>query len=236
MEKRAMFLALFLTLSLPGAAELRTAGFHSLEDGQEIDQSPDTLKKRQKSFDIVWRTVKDKLFDPTLRGVDWNAVRARYEPRLKEVRTDEEFNRLLNQMLYELHLTHLEILSAHRLQRDAEAKGDIGIDLRVIDGRAVITSVGKGSSAESGGLAPGFVVTQIDGMSLDQFLDRETDLSWFPSYRIGEAIGEMIYRTRGPIGSTLQIRYLDRDNKEGTITVVREKRRAELTDRGMGHD
>ncbi|HEX8090254.1 MAG TPA: hypothetical protein VF762_15455, partial [Blastocatellia bacterium] len=32
---------------------------------------------RQETFDVVWRTVKEKHFDPTLGGVDWDKVRER---------------------------------------------------------------------------------------------------------------------------------------------------------------
>ena len=43
-----------------------------------------------KSFDIVWSTVKEKHFDPTFGGVDWDAARRKYEPRLSKVKKDGE--------------------------------------------------------------------------------------------------------------------------------------------------
>ncbi|MCI0392709.1 MAG: hypothetical protein MOB07_28590, partial [Acidobacteria bacterium] len=30
---------------------------------------------RQQTFDIVWRTVKEKHFDPAMGGVDWDKAR-----------------------------------------------------------------------------------------------------------------------------------------------------------------
>lgn len=42
---------------------------------------------RRQSFDIVWRMVKEKHFDPTIGGVDWDAARRKYEPRLSRVGT-----------------------------------------------------------------------------------------------------------------------------------------------------
>ena len=38
-----------------------------------VAQAPQTV--RQESFDKVWRTVKEKHFDPTFGGVDWDKVR-----------------------------------------------------------------------------------------------------------------------------------------------------------------
>ena len=36
------------------------------------------------TFDAVWSTVKKSFYDPDLHGVDWEAVRARYEPMLED--------------------------------------------------------------------------------------------------------------------------------------------------------
>jgi hypothetical protein len=33
-----------------------------------------------KTFDVVWKTVNEKYFDPTFGGVDWMAIRERYAP------------------------------------------------------------------------------------------------------------------------------------------------------------
>jgi carboxyl-terminal processing protease len=32
------------------------------------------------TFDDVWRTVRDRFYDPQLHGLDWSAVRKRYLP------------------------------------------------------------------------------------------------------------------------------------------------------------
>ena len=35
---------------------------------------------RQQTFDMVWRTVNEKHFDPTFGGVNWEQVRVKYAP------------------------------------------------------------------------------------------------------------------------------------------------------------
>src|SRR3954451_17720383 len=35
---------------------------------------------RRSIFDAAWTTVRDKHYDKNLGGVDWNALRAKYEP------------------------------------------------------------------------------------------------------------------------------------------------------------
>ena len=53
---------------------------------------------RRQSFDIVWRTVKEKHFDPTFGGVDWDGVRRKYEPRVAKVKKDGELYALLHSL------------------------------------------------------------------------------------------------------------------------------------------
>ena len=74
-----------------------------------------TPPQRLKTFDAVWKTVRDKYFDPTLGGVDWATVRQRYEPRLATVTTDAEFADLLDQMLDEIPVSHLNVLRLNAL-------------------------------------------------------------------------------------------------------------------------
>src|SRR5215212_2873645 len=53
---------------------------------------------RQETFDIVWRIVKEKHFDPAFGGVDWDKVRERYAPRVAELKSDAELYILLQKM------------------------------------------------------------------------------------------------------------------------------------------
>src|SRR5262245_56743245 len=59
----------------------------------------------QKTFDVVWKTVNDKYFDPQFGGVNWASVRKEYEPRIATVRSDVEFRELLGQMLNQIKIS-----------------------------------------------------------------------------------------------------------------------------------
>src|SRR5688500_129530 len=61
---------------------------------------------RQKTFEVVWKTVNDKSFDPRFGGVDWAAVRQRYAPQVAGVRNDRELYDLLGRMLKEIPVSH----------------------------------------------------------------------------------------------------------------------------------
>jgi sarcosine oxidase subunit alpha len=64
---------------------------------------------RRSILDAAWRTVRDKHFDKTLGGIDWNAVRAKYEPLAIAAPSEAAFYRVLNQMIGELGQSHMMI-------------------------------------------------------------------------------------------------------------------------------
>ena len=73
---------------------------------------------RQETFDIVWRTVKEKHFDPTLGGLDWEKVREQYAPRAAAAKSNNEFYDVLRQMLGELHQSHFNIIPPEAIAED----------------------------------------------------------------------------------------------------------------------
>ena len=58
-------------------------------------------------FETVWQTVNDRYFDPSFGGLDWAEVHDRYKPLIAAAESDEEFYKLLNQMLFELNVSHV---------------------------------------------------------------------------------------------------------------------------------
>jgi C-terminal peptidase prc len=65
---------------------------------------------RKAILDAAWRTVRDKHYDKTLSGLDWNAVRAKYEPLALGAPSDAAFYRVANQMIGELGQSHMLIV------------------------------------------------------------------------------------------------------------------------------
>ena len=71
---------------------------------------PSDSQKRQESFEIVWKTVNERFYDPTFGGVDWKKVRERYAPLVAASTSDEQLHQLLQQMIGELHQSHFVII------------------------------------------------------------------------------------------------------------------------------
>lgn len=111
----------------------------------------DPAGERAHLFDHVWRQTKQKFYDPNLHGVDWDAYRAAYEPKLDGVRTQRDLAILLSEMLGELNGSH----TGARYRPDSP------------DGAARTASLGVFFDQEFDG--PGFRIAEImEGGPLDK--------------------------------------------------------------------
>jgi carboxyl-terminal processing protease len=192
-------------------------------------------------LDAAWRTVRDKHYDKTLGGLDWNAVRARYEPLALAAPSEAAFYRALNQMIGELGQSHMMITGPGSEDEDdveelaapgesassgpaapsSGAIGDPGLTVRVIDGRPTITAVRPHSAAERAGLETGFIVTHIAGRELKATTDSARAMrpveERFAIRRLA------LRRLLGFAGTRVTVRYLDNADKPGQAVLVRDE-------------
>jgi carboxyl-terminal processing protease len=200
--------------------------------------------QRRAILDAVWKTVRDKHYDPTLGGLDWNATRARYEPLALGAPSEAAFYRVLNQMIGELGQSHMMVTGPGAEDADdiedlappgegpampsgpkpaPGAIGDPGITVRIIEGRPTVTRVRDGSSADRAGLRPGFIVTEIAGRPLGSPRDSARPLR--PVEERFELRRAATRRLMGAPGTRVSITYLDDKEKPGKVVLVREEPR-----------
>jgi Tol biopolymer transport system component len=60
-------------------------------------------------FQQAWGYLRDHFYDSNFHGVDWNAVRDTYTPRIRGARTPDEMRRVIQLMIGELNASHLGI-------------------------------------------------------------------------------------------------------------------------------
>lgn len=104
---------------------------------------------------------------------------------------------------------------------DGDGNGDTGIDLRVLKGRAVVSSVRDESPAALSGVKTGWILSEIRGRNVDTMLDQ-----------LREAIGEkdmgihavaMIHdRLQGREGSSIDLTFIDGTDREVELEINRE--------------
>lgn len=74
-----------------------------------IQASEVPVAKYHMLFEAAWNGVNLYYFDPALKGLDWNAVQARYAPLVRAARNDGEIIVILRKMLRELKSSHTEL-------------------------------------------------------------------------------------------------------------------------------
>ena len=196
------------------------------------------LNKR--SFETVWRTVNEKHFDSSFGGLDWKAIHDRYEPQIAAAETDSEFYEIVNNMLFELNLSHLLVASQEDLKvfmPTLFAKGSLGVDVRLINGATVVTSAKPGSPAAKAGLRPGFVIQGIDGLTMEEIIS-QAEKKLIPPFnsqnRRNNITLQILGRIYGPPGTTVSIAYLDGEGKNQERTIERKSRgRGEVISEAM---
>jgi len=159
-------------------------------------------KEYLSTFEIVWKKVNETYFDQTFGGLNWKDIHDRYQPQITAAKKDEEFYRLINKMLWELKVSHAYLVppgSWALFEPLVFAEGSAGIDIRLLNGEAVITSVKPESPAHKAGLCPGYVIQAIDDISVEQIV-QEAELIMPPPFnsrgriaRVTKAILSRIY-------------------------------------------
>lgn len=191
----------------------------------------------QQIFETVWDTVNQTYFDPDFGGLDWNAIHAQYEPLILTVEDADTFYQFLNQMLWELKASHAAVGPAEAwpsVEPLVWGAGKIGIDLRLLDGQAVITRLEAGSSADEAGLHLGYIIQSIEGIPVEQIIaDAQEHLS--PPYneqgRINILTNRLLGLIYGDPGTCVTLTYLDENDERhaGCIERVQRSRAVSMT-------
>lgn len=118
---------------------------------------------RQK-FDEAARLMGEHFYHPTMKGLDWDAVTARYAELATHARTDAEFDFVANRLLGELNASHLGIRSHRAGGRTVLPQGRIGARVSSTPTGLRIDEIMPESPAETAKtpLKVGDIITAID--------------------------------------------------------------------------
>ncbi len=183
-----------------------------------------TQQQRQlnvESFEHVWTTIHDEYWDPEFDGLDWPAVRHELRPKIEQAAVMSEARAVMRDMISRLELSHFAIIPAE-VYKDLDQPGGespqdgaTGIDVRVIDGHALVTSVVEGSPADQLGVRTGWEIIRIGELDVVSRLEKltlELEDNLSKPLRLAYAV---IPQLMGQVGDTVAVAFLD--GHHGTV-------------------
>ena len=189
-------------------------------------------------FDAAWQLVYDTHFDTSFNGVDWEGVRDELRPAAADARSRNELRMILQGMLARLNQSHFGIIPADAAEPDQHASADTshentdsgettvsstdavvpngdgdgdaepGIDLRLIDGQAVVSSVRADSPADLAGVKTGWVLKKVRDVEVSTLIDRLRETLSENELRI-YSVRVINDRLQGSEGSTIALTFLN---------------------------
>ncbi len=124
--------------------------------------------QREYLFSHIWRQVKDKFYDPDMRGMDWKAYFDNYERFLPHITNGYDFSVMVSELLGELNASHTGCrfygggtafpTAELGVFLDPQYKGD-GLKIQEILHNSPFALAGKKINA-------GDIIEQIDGQAI----------------------------------------------------------------------
>ena len=124
--------------------------------------SHDNLNRdiREEIFRQTVLTVRRKLYDPAMNGVDWEQIADSHRTRILDAETRDEFEARMNEMIRELRVSHSGFFSESSPR--ASAKIAIGATFFADGDRWMFQDVHAGGPAHKAGIEPGDTLLTVE--------------------------------------------------------------------------
>ena len=186
------------------------------------------------SFDYAWTRVRDTYPDPDFHGLDWSAIGDELRPRAAAARDAAELRPVLEDLFSRLGDSHFGVIPgglappAPRGADGADAdevhiggRGEVGLDLRLIDGALIVCRVNPGGAAERAGVRTGWRLTRIQHTDVAVLLD-----ALGPEGAARSGRGVALARMSGPPGAALHLELTDGQGQLQSADLVRQETQA----------
>jgi carboxyl-terminal processing protease len=216
--KRLSSLLLSLFLLLPFA-------FYLLPSAKAGVVSTATREGRLAVFDDVWETIRDRYYDPSFHGVDWEAQRATFRPLAADANDAAELYGVLRRMIGNLRDAHTRIRTPdEKFDWQHPRAISVGLSVREVEGAPVVLAVERGSEAERQGLRAGDRIVSLDGEAAQDVFQRRLQEQGGSSTAAAARLRAMATLFDGPLDSSVKIVWRNGEEKTKTGSLRRELR------------
>ena len=179
------------------------------------------------TFEAAWTIVRDTHFDKTMKGLDWDAVRAELQPRAASAGSSSELRAVIRDMLGRLELSHFALIpsggetSTHAAGGSTDTTGDPGLEVRLLGRDLVVTNADRAASSQ---VRPGWRITQIGSKSASELLRTLPEVVPGQSDRHQQVEAWRIAQThlRGPAGSKVDVTFEKGDGAAIQVSLPRQ--------------
>lgn len=199
------------------------------------DLTPSERQANIDSFEYVWKTVHERHWEARPGGLDWQAVHDELRPRVEKAASSAEARQIIAGMLERLHETHFGVFPSevyHEFESPGAVDGQPGLDVRVLDGHAIVTGIDPNSPAAAKGVKPGWEIAKVDGDEIAPVIERVAasfrDSTLF-DLRLSRAV---LARLNGPAGKAVKVEFVDGAGKTVPLQLDRVMPRGALVKLG----
>jgi len=186
------------------------------------------------TFDSAWNRINTTHYDTTFAGVDWGAVRTELRPEAEHAATLEALRGVIREMLSRLGESHYSLIPVDLVEvvdpgvHDAggSREGGIGLEMTLVDGRLAVWRVDSAGAAAAAGVRAGWFVESIGDFEPASAIQRLEELATPAERRNG--LTHLLFgargQTEGPVGSTVEIEFIDGGGDRVALTIRRRVR------------
>jgi C-terminal processing protease CtpA/Prc len=175
--------------------------------------TPLSFEMRNKVFEFVSKTVKDRYVYADFGGVDWEAVHAEFAPQVSSADGASAFYALMQEMVNRLpdktsnFQTPQDVAAATTAPQGTPLYG-IGAEIKTVPEGGLITGLVPNAPAAQAGLMPREMILEVNGTP---FRDE-------PAFGPGGPVALI----RGPAGTAVELKVQALDGTARTVKIVRE--------------
>lgn len=163
------------TIFMLSGGTLSSASLSSIGDAKSISFAATMSLKadaeRAYMFEHGWRQIKDKFYNPTFHGIDWDAMKEAYAAKLPSINNNRDLANLMAEMTGELNASHIGVSYRPSPAKGSDRTAALGLlfDETKTDGPLLIAEVLDKSPLKKvkSQIEAGMKLTAVDGVELD---------------------------------------------------------------------